>query len=284
MPKVKNITYPAAAGFVLSFLISLVATHRFGSSLLKGLLFALVFAVLAFVIDFVWGRYLGEGDEVSDISGDSPKADKGLGSKVDITIDDADLSDDGKSLKFAVDRNRAKLSESDTQDLRKNDVLFAAESKGERQSLLDGPAVPPSDNGGPKAPSQDNGGAKAPAQAQGEAPSSFKPVSLGKPLSASASSAPAPEPSAGKAPSAAAKKAPSSGGEMDGLPDIGGFDNDDNYVPESDLADAVSPVSDSSDFTPSAPTPSGSASKATEHDTATLAKAISTVLKRDEMS
>ena len=275
MPKVKNITYPAAAGFALSFLISLVATRRFGSSLLKGLLFALVFAVLAFVIDFVWGRYLGEGDEVPDLSGDAAKSDKSLGNKVDITIDDADLSDDGKSLKFAVDRNRAKLSESDTQDLRKNDVLFAAESKGEKQSLFDGPAVAPSDNGG----------AKAAAQAQEEAPSSFKPVNLGKPLAASASASPAPAPAAGKDASSPAKKAtPSSGGEMDGLPDIGGFDNDDNYVPESDLVNDASSVSVTPDFSPDAPTSTGNASKATEHDTATLAKAISTVLKRDEMS
>ena len=276
MPKVKNITYPAVAGFALSFLISLVATHHFGLSLLKGLLFALVFAVLAFVIDFVWARYLGEGDDVSDISGDAPKADKGLGNKVDITIDDADLSDDGKSLKFAVDRNRAKLSESDTQDLRKNDVLFVAESKGERQSLLDGPSAPPPDNGGAKAPAQ--------AQNQKEAPSSFKPVSLGKPLASAASSAPDSDPAAGKDTSSSAKKSSSSGGEMDALPDIGGFDNDDNYVPEADLVDEAPIVSDSSDFTPAAPTSSGNASKATEHDTATLAKAISTVLKRDEMS
>ncbi len=270
MPKVKNITYPAAAGFALSFLISLIATHRFGSSLLKGLLFALVFAVLAFVIDYVWGRFLSEGDEVSDISGDAPKADKSLGNKVDITIDDADLSDDGKSLRFAVDRNRAKLSESDTQDLRKNDVLFAAESKGEKQSLFDGPPAAPSDNGG----------AKTTAQPQEEASSSFKPVSLGKPLPASG----APGAASGKSPSAPVKKAPSSGGEMDALPDIDGFENDDNYVSDSDIADDNPSAPVSSDFSSSAPTSSGNASKATEHDSATLAKAISTVMKRDEMS
>ena len=274
MPKVKNIVYPAVAGFALSFLISVFATHRLWSSLLKGLLFALVFAVLAFVIDFVWGRFLVEGDDVADISGDAPKADKSLGNKVDITIDDADLSDDGKSLRFAVDRNRAKLSESDTQDLRKNDVLFAAESKGERQSLFDGPAVPPTDNGGTKAESQP----------QEETSASFKPVALGKPLPTTGATGAAPESALGKAASVPQKKTSSTGGEMDALPDIGGFDNDDNYVPESDVADDSPSVPVPSNFSSAAPASSGNASKATEHDSATLAKAISTVMKRDEMS
>lgn len=275
MPKVKNIAYPAAAGFALSFFISILVTHRFGASLLKGLLFAVVFAVLAFVIDFVWGRFLGEGDEVVEISTDSSKADKNLGSKVDITIDDADLSDDGRSLPFAVDRNRAKLAEADTLDLRKNDVLYAAETQGKRPSLFDSPAEPAQKDGGTKAaPSADE-----PAEA-------FKPVSLGKPLASGGESkpaAPAAAPGAGKD-AAPAKKAPSGNGELDALPDIGGFETDDNYVPEADVD--VSAVTDggSTDYSSPAPASSGNASKATEHDTATLAKAISTVLKRDEMS
>ena len=278
MPKVKNITYPAAAGFALSFLISLVATRRFGSSLLKGLLFALVFAVLAFVIDFVWGRYLGEGDEVPDLSGDAAKSDKSLGNKVDITIDDAELSDDGRSLKFAVDRNRAKLSEADTLDLRKNDVLYAAETDGKKPSLFDRPPVE-------QHVDKVEAKAEQPAKPKEEASSGFKPVNLGKPMPAS-SSAPA------KADVASEKKAPSSGsaggGTMDSLPDIGGFPTDDNYVSEADVEDGGVPEVISTDFSDSAsasaPASSGNASKATDHDAATLAKAISTVLKRDEMS
>lgn len=276
MPKVKNITYPAAAGFALSFLISLIATHRLGSSLLKGLLFGVVFAVLAFVIDFVWARFLGEGEESADISGDAAKADKGLGNKVDITIDDADLSDDGKSLKFAVDRNRAKLSDSDTQDLRKNDVLFAAEAKSEKPSLFDSSVEPP------PAEKREN---KASQPSEKAAPSDFKPVALGKPLPASNASGAASAPAADKPVSAPAKKASSGNGEVDALPDISSFDNADNYVSESDIEGSGEAAAASSDFSSSAaPAPSGNASKATEHDAATLAKAISTVLKRDEVS
>ncbi len=282
MPKVKNITYPAVAGFALSFLISLLATHRFGTSLLKGLLFAVVFAVLAFAIDFVWGRFLGEGDDVAEISGDVAKADKNLGNKVDITIDDADLSDDGRGLAFAVDRNRAKLSDADTMDLRKNDVLFAAESQGGRQSLFEGPAASSSSSG----PAVAAGEAVAASPAD-ESKAAFKPVSLGKPVSASGASNPsasAPSPVAEKQAGAPAKKASTGNLELDALPDIGGFGDDDNYVAESDMEESGALDESAPAYSSTAASSSGNASKATEHDTETLAKAISTVLKRDEMS
>ncbi len=280
MPKVKNIAYPAIAGFVLSFFISILVTHNFGISLLKGLLFAVIFAVLAFVIDFVWGRFLGDGTEVVELSSDSSKNDKSLGNKVDITIDDADLSDDGRSLPFAVDRNRAKLSESDTLDLRKNDVLFAAESKGEKQPLFESGSEQAQ-----KSPVQKD------ASPSAEEQPSFKPVSLGKPVAAAADSQKtSPSPSVSPAPvksepakAPPARKTSSGDGELDALPDIAGFDVGDNYVSESDIEEE-SPVEDSSSYSPSEPMPSGDANKATEHDTETLAKAISTVLKRDEMS
>lgn len=277
MPKVKNIAGPAAVGFVLSFLISIFVTHNIGVSFLKGLLFGVLFAVLAFVIDFVWDRFLSDGSEPVELAGDSPRVEKNLGARVDITIDDADLSDDGRSLPFAVDRNRAKLSESDTQDLRKNDVLFAAESKGEKQSLFDRTPEPV----------KKTEAAPAASEPAAESQGTFTPVSLGKPLSASESApaAPASAPAAGpaKAAAAPARKASSGDGELDGLPDIGGFDTDDNYVSEADMEDDNPPDESSSSYSPSASSPVD-ASKATAHDTETLAKAISTVLKRDEMS
>ncbi|MBQ9538709.1 MAG: hypothetical protein IJU95_05520 [Treponema sp.] len=280
MPKVKNIAYPAVAGFALSFLISILVTHHFWYSLGKGLLFALVFAVLSFVIDFVWAKFLGEGDDVPELSNDSSKSDKNLGNKVDITIDDADLSDDGRSLPFAVDRNRAKLSDADTQDLRKNDVLYAAESQGDRPSLFE-KTVPPSSS----APAEMK---KNTASAEPQA-GAFKPVSLGKSISDSDSKADASKPVAvssvpDKSASSPERKTAVSGGDLVGLPDIGGFDNDDNYVSDSDLEGGAASGVGSVDYSSSSASSSGNASKATEHDTATLAKAISTVLKRDEMS
>lgn len=280
MPKVKNIAGPAAAGCILSFLISIFVTHNIGVSLLKGLFFGVLFAVLAFVIDFVWGRFLSDGAEPVELAGDSPKADKNLGTQVDITIDDADLSDDGRSLPFAVDRNRAKLSESDTQDLRKNDVLFAAESKGDKPSLFD------------RTPEPVQKAAAGPASPEpaGESQGTFTPVSLGKPLAASAASPAAHESAAGtaagpaKAAAAPARKASSGDGELDGLPDIGGFDTDDNYVSESDMEEDGSSGESPSSYSSPASSSSVDSSKATAHDAETLAKAISTVLKRDEMS
>ena len=284
MPKVKNIAGPAAAGFILSFLISIFVTHNFGVSFLKGLLFGAIFAVLAFVIDFVWGRFLSDGSEPVELASESPRTEKGLGARVDITIDDADLSDDGRGLPFAVDRNRAKLSEADTQDLRKNDVLFAAESKGEKQSLFDRTPEPV------KKPDAAPAASEPAAESQG----TFTPVSLGKPLPASAAApasheaaaSPAAASSAGpaKAAPAPARKASSGDGELDGLPDIGGFDTDDNYVSESDMEEDGSAGESPSSYSSPASSSSVDASKATAHDTETLAKAISTVLKRDEMS
>ncbi len=274
MPKVKNIAYPAIAGFVLSFFISILVTHRFGISLLKGLTFALIFAAMSFVIDFVWSRFLGDGVDSIEISADSARNDKNLGSRVDITIDDADLSDDGRGLPFAVDRNRSKLSESDTLDLRKNDVLFSAESKGEEQSLFENPSEPVRTSKVPKDSSST------------DSSTSFQPVSLGTPVS-DTQKAPSASPSVPVAPATApdtpVRKLSSGDGELDALPDIAGFDVGDNYVTDSDIEETATDESSES-YSSSNSASSGGGNKAGEHDTETLAKAISTVLKRDEMS
>ena len=137
---------------------------------------------------------------------------------------------------------------------------------------------PPEPVKGPSAAPQPAGSAP---QTEGDAKESFKPVSLGKPVADSGSAAAAAAPV--KAAPAPARKALSGDGELDGLPDIAGFDTDDNYVSESDMEEGDPPDESPSSF--SGPVSSSvDASKATAHDAETLAKAISTVLKRDEMS
>ena len=99
MFKLKNVAGAAACGFALSFFISIAATHKFGSSIARGIVFGFLFGILAFVIDLVYGKFLSDD---SDNSVDSLKSDSSSGAKVDITIGDADDKRRGASCFFCI--------------------------------------------------------------------------------------------------------------------------------------------------------------------------------------
>ena len=72
--------------------------------------------------------------------------------------------------------------------------------------------------------------------------------------------------------------------EIDALPDLEGFEGDDNYVSDNDIIENSDFAQESeSNFSSSSGSIDGS-TVTSNHDTETLAKAIHTVLKRDEMS
>jgi len=275
--KLKNIVVPAVFGFTLSFFISIVVNHRFGTAFLRGFIFAVIFAAGAVVIDFVYEKFLNDGSSIDFVS-DVPKSDSRLGSKVDITIDDAELTDDGDSLAFSVANNRFKLSDSDTKSVRqsKNEVSDTAKPLVKDPVVEQVAEVPVSSS--------------QPAVKAGAEKASFKPVPLAN--MASSESSPVVEnvtPENTKtsvadnvSPAVAARRAErvAEKKEIDALPDLDSFgdagDLDDDVIEDSEFAQDGMESSDEGRII------FADGTKAKDHDTETLAKAIRTVLKREE--
>lgn len=248
MFKLKNVAASACAGFVLSFLISIVSipTHSFFISARRGIVFAAVFALFAFAVEFVNNRFLSV-ETLSDSKDDAGKSSPSkTGSIVNITIDDENLTEDEAAPRFDVSENKkffhgaesvvAPPSETD-----ENENVPAEDSVSRQDSSVSKPKEVAEQLSEPV------------AQEKTDA-AEFKPVPLGSDNSAHAQ-------------------------EIDALPDIGAFsgeqDDDGGVINDSDFAQE-----DSLEKLPSAPT-DGKAS--VEQDTKTIASAIRTLLKKDEM-
>ena len=260
----KKIAIPAAVGFVISFVISLIFTHSLFWSLIRGLIFGVVFALLFLLVDFLFSTFL---EQASDVEVSSAKKPSSLGNKVDIVISDEDLTDDGENLRFSVNNNKKilddqTLKESDAKaDVLLDDAGAAMQNApdSEKESFLQ------------SAKETAATAATVAAAKQDENKPSFVASSIAEVTSPGASSS---------------ASASSDGGAVDGidsLPDLSGFD-----ALTGDVEDS-SDVIDDTEFASrgvSSPASRGSTfsdgTKAADHDTETLAKAISTILKRDE--
>ncbi|WP_407400865.1 hypothetical protein [Treponema sp.] len=268
MFKVKNIATAAICGFVLSFLISIISTHKAGVSLLRGVIFALVFAALAFAIDFLNSRFLDVDGGIGVDSGDdvsrkaSAGAGTGSGSIVNITIDDENLTEDDQAPAFDVSSGRQVFS-------------YRPESRPQEKTVP--PAVQP------QAPASSSGALaenapveEAPATADG---AQFKPMELGKPIE---SGEVVKNDSPQSQESASAKK--SSGvKEIDALPDIGEFSAQDNDVGDNG---SVAPVISDSEFAQSGDMKASAAmtegGDMMKQDSKIIASAIRTLLKKED--
>lgn len=245
MFNLKNVAASAGVGFVLSFLISIISTHRFFVASFRGIIFAVVFALLAFAAGFLNKRFLSVEtlSDSKDEAGKKPVSK--AGSVVNITIDDENLTEDEAAPNFDVSANKnffngggsvgtASKFEEKTEDAPVADSLQKAESSTDE----------PVENAIPVANSS------APEKAEPE-----------NPVAATSS-----------------EKAAQSQ-EIDALPDIGVFsgesDDDGDVINDSDFAQT-----ESSEKLPSAPT-DGKVS--VDQDTKTIASAIRTLLKKDEV-
>lgn len=245
MFNLKNVAASAGVGFVLSFLISIISTHRFFVASFRGIIFAVVFALLAFAAGFLNKRFLSVEtlSDSKDEAGKKPVSK--AGSVVNITIDDENLTEDEAAPNFDVSANKnffngggsvgtASKFEEKTEDAPVADSLQKAESSTDE----------PVENAIPVADSS------APEKAEPE-----------NPVAATSS-----------------EKAAQSQ-EIDALPDIGVFsgesDDDGDVINDSDFAQT-----ESSEKLPSAPT-DGKVS--VDQDTKTIASAIRTLLKKDEV-
>ncbi|MCH5290408.1 MAG: hypothetical protein J1D88_01455 [Treponema sp.] len=268
MIKPKQVAYAAAAGFVLSFLISVLVTHRFVPSLVRGLIFCAVFGALFVGVSLLYGKFLD--DEKDDLGSDvsSEKEHAKTGGLVDITISDENLSDEPDGLLFNVDKNRTAF---------RAQVLHSGQEENASASPVADTApqiVEPAKNG------ELSGKAEAPA-----APATFQSISLADGAERLTSGAGMQE--AVAKPDVGQKPRPSHGAEkksaaLDELPDIGDVSVSE-VVRASPSMDSDGAIVEDSDFASGngVSRPNAVASPAENHDTETLAKAISTVLKRD---
>lgn len=260
----KKIAFPAIFGFVLSFFISIFTTHAFFPSLLRGICFAFIFALLFMAIDFVFTKFL-DGASSPEQGFQSKPQEAATGNKVDITIPGEDLSDDGSSLQFSVGKNKLALEEPSKDEV----VLPVSASEKANDSAT--PVVEDLKETKKEESSVNNN------QADKGETTEFKPVQLGRTVESPAENAPA---SAAKKKNAQKEMEKE---EIDSLPDIVGF------IPEvSGDANSDSEVIEDSDFASGGSGSSSSAStfkdgsKSSDHDAATMAKAIQTILKTSE--
>ena len=266
MQNIKKMLMPALFGFALSFLISLIASRKFFVSLGRGVIFAVVFAGLFLLIDFLFSRFLDSDGAAAK------KAAPERGKMVDITIADEELSDATDDLKFPVAQNLVGLGAEKIDGMRKQTKPMDEAKPLEPDPVVDLSSATAAFAEAEEPPKKAESAPKpapAPSKAENKNPppadNGFTPVPLGTPLKEEASV--------------------SRAGDLDELPDMMDFDSElgsedngfstDDIINDSDFAAAGSTgYSDRPTF--------ADGSKATDHDATTLAKAIQTILKREE--
>lgn len=255
----KKIAFPAAAGFVISFVISLIFAHSLFWSLIRGLVFGVVFALVFLLVDFLFSTFL---EQTADVEVSAVKKPSSLGNKVDIVISDEELTDDGENLRFSVNNNKKSI---DAQALKASDAKAAAELDDAGAAMQNAPDSK-QESFIQSAKETAATAATVAAAKQDENKSAFVASSVAEVTSPSS-----------------AKSEDDAVDGLDSLPDLSGFDALTGDVDESP------DVIDDTEFASkgvSAPASRGSTfsdgTKAADHDTETLAKAISTILKRDE--
>lgn len=264
MPKLKNILYPAVSGFVLSFLITLIATRHILLALFRGALWAAGFAALAAGISFLYEKFLSEGLGSDSLSENQSRP--VTGNVVDITISDEELTPDDSGPRFDVSGERAApLSAAQTRlsDMSETEALMARRTETATAPRATAHTVAQSPAPESKAATASEPLASAKTDAGSKEPATFTPVNLaGQPVSASQSSGAAEDID-----------------NLDELPEIGEL----NLV-----GSGSSSVEETSEFAEEGEAPSSSrvqfadGSSPASHDAETMAKAIRTLLKRED--
>ncbi|MBQ0039701.1 MAG: hypothetical protein KBS64_04685 [Treponema sp.] len=263
MLKIKNLVTAAACGFVLSFLISIVSTHKPGVSLVRGLIFALVGAVLCFAIDLLNSKFLELDPLASDSTDDSKRsAGTKAGSMVNITIDDENLTEEDQSPAFNVSAGS-------------NPFAYKPQAPVEQTSAPETPAPVAA----PSAGMNEAAASAAPAGTGG-----FTPVELGKPVNENEKAINDPAPSGTSAPEPSPVKKASGVKEIDALPDIGEFA--DQGGDDSSGDSSVASVINDSEFAQSGNISASNAmtegGEVLKQDSKIIASAIRTLLKKED--
>lgn len=265
MFKPKSIVVSAGGAFILSFFISIIATHKFFSALGRGVFYGVIFAVLAAVISFLNEKFLSEEtgfSEYSEENGTSPR--QTSGGLVDIVVDDENLTDDSDGPAFSIEQNKHSLREKDVSPLTKNESKPESSASEKNQMPLR------SESTDRVLLENNDSGNQSELKSQGtQIPetSDFKAVSLENMNSV-------PERLSEKNAERAAQMK-----EIDSLPDISDFRE------ESTSTGEVVEDSDFAEFGSEEQVERVSVvdgGNASNHDTETIAKAIRTILKKDD--
>jgi hypothetical protein len=252
----------SAAALVLSLLVGIIARNPFSTAILRALLFAVVFALLGGALHAAIRRWLPElgGGSAESV----PPAEKAGGRVVDIVLPEEGYSPQGAAGNAESEVPMAEEADELPEDLGDGEETGGAEESLEPIDAAGVPAEPMGDEDGAAAAEEVEGGAPA-ASAAAEAPPSSRSARPadqgGEPAVRSADGEPASSARSGRG----------------ALPDLG---------------DIGSPAArrGSGAGTASRPGPARRADNPEEalrgvlanQDTATLAKAVRTVLKRDE--
>lgn len=284
MVKIKNIAVAAVCGFVLSFLISMISTHKTGTSFVRAVVFGLIFAVLSFGIGFLNDKFLMIEPSLSDSAEDSKKPSVKTGSVVNITIDDENLTEEDHAPSFDVSATGSNFSYRAS----KEEPVGMAEPKTSSAGGFSGVSSVTSDSALEKNSGSVSAGEE---EKKDDGSSTFKPMDWNKAAfhgddAGSAKAANAGDSSAnGNAKNVSESgKRSASVKEIDALPDIGDFAGSEI----GDSGDSGISVIEDSEFAQSDDSSSVSSSVAEASDlgkqnSKIIANAIRTLLKKEEM-
>lgn len=121
----KYIIISVVFGFFLSFFVGLIAGVSFGIVLLRALLFAVVFGIVIYAALWIFQNFLSLGTDNSESSVESSNIPK-TGTKIDISIGDESLPDDGSGPDFYV---KDVSSSSSTEKVYKNEPVLSFSSE-----------------------------------------------------------------------------------------------------------------------------------------------------------
>lgn len=277
MIKIKPIIFSAAAAFVFSFFTALFAKSGLPVSLLKAVIFALVFGALAVGVQFLYANFLASGAAPQDAAAEDSKP---VGGKVDLVVSEEDLPEDKDGPSFFVDgkhvvynddiKANAAAAPAPSNDPalsveRQNEALDAAEKVREEKAAQ---------NIAKKADGVLAAGGGGSGSAE-EAKPAFAPIDL-----AAKSSEPAGQESE-RAPAAPAPSASSSVvDELDDLPDIGNLGGGSASAQEEVIED--SEFAQEGTAQPKRQTEFADGKVADVKDAPIMAEAIRTILKNEE--
>ena len=288
----KNICISAAVGFVLSFFIGLISGVNILHLLIRAAIFAAVFAALSAGITYVYKSFLSDGSASDSDSVVSSESKPAAGSVVNIVVDDSTLKDDGSSPKFSVTNSSVLDGESLVENGKKSSDEKSGFSKAQASAQMkDNAGAEKAESFEPAIQSKNgksDSNSVSETKSNGNSAGGFVPAGLnaitggGKKVSDSNAVQPNISEEKKEAESALQNEADTSDEEsIDNLPDIGGVDFD------GSSASSGSVITDSDFATGGSPVPSaaagnvGSAGSAGSQDAATMAKAIATLLAKD---
>lgn len=259
--------------FVLSFFTALISKAGFGWSLLRGLICAVVFGGISVGITFLYNKFLSDKSS-NDSSSDDQENPAPIGNKVDITIDDAELSEEENTPKFVLTGQNQMLNKD---DLSSSSAAQLDNINEEPGSNISQPVSQPLTSGASaETVRKESPVPSSHAVSSEESAPSFKPVALGKVPDNDTDELPAIETSLGDG-SFLKQGGDESEDTLDVLPDMGTSSKvHDDTVTDSDFANGGKNTSRLSD--PMFPDGSMAESK----DAALMAEALRTVLKKGE--